>query len=45
MRVPGQLEDDMETLVSLGQFFVGVGLLLIGVAALWFVTVYSEKKE
>jgi hypothetical protein len=34
----------MAALALLGQFFVGVGLLLLGVAALWFVTVYSEKK-
>jgi hypothetical protein len=35
----------MEFLASLGQFFVGVGLLLLGSAAIWFVSVYSEKKE
>jgi hypothetical protein len=35
----------MGTLALLGQFFVGVGLLLLGVAALWFVSVYAEKKE
>ena len=35
----------METLALLGQFFVGVGLLLIGSAAIWFVTIYAEKKE
>ena len=34
----------MGTLALLGQFFVGIGLLLLGVAALWFVSVYSEKK-
>lgn len=34
----------MGSLAILGQFFVGVGILLLGVAALWFVTVYSEKK-
>jgi hypothetical protein len=33
----------MATLAVLGQFFIGVGLLLIGCAALWFVTVYAEK--
>ena len=37
-------EGSMETLVNLGQFFSGVGIMLLGVAALWFVTVYSEKK-
>jgi len=35
----------METLALLGQFFVGVGLLLLGVGVLWFVSVYQEKKE
>lgn len=35
----------METLALLGQFFVGVALLLLGVAAIWFVSVYSDKKE
>lgn len=35
----------METLVMLGQFFIGVGLLLIGSAAIWFVSVYAEKNE
>lgn len=35
----------METLVILGQFFVGVGILLLGCAALWFVTVYSDKND
>jgi hypothetical protein len=40
-----EMEDDMETLALLGQFFAGVGLLLLGIAAIWFVSVYSEKKE
>jgi hypothetical protein len=35
----------MGSLAILGQFFIGVGILLLGVAALWFVTVYSEKKK
>ena len=35
----------MEILALLGQFLLGVGVLLLGVAALWFVTVYSEKNE
>jgi hypothetical protein len=35
----------MEVLAILGKFFVGVGLLLLGSAAIWFVAVYSEKKE
>ena len=32
----------METLASFGQFLVGVGILLMGVGVLWFVTIYSE---
>ncbi len=37
----------METLALLGQFLGGIGFLLIGVSALWFVSEYSknEKKE
>ena len=35
----------MDNLVSLGQFFSGVGVLLLGCAALWFVTVYESKKD
>jgi len=35
----------MEILALLGQFFVGVGLLLLGAAAIWFVSVYADKKE
>jgi len=35
----------VEILTILGQFFVGVGLLLLGVAALLFVTVYNKNKE
>lgn len=35
----------MANLVSLGQFLSGVGVLLLGLAALWFVTVYNEKKK
>ena len=37
-------EDEMSIFPALGQFFVGVGLLLIGCAAIWFVAIYSEKK-
>jgi hypothetical protein len=37
-------EGDMEALAMLGQFLVGVGLLLLGLAALWFVSVYNERK-
>jgi hypothetical protein len=35
----------MEILAILGQFFVGLGVLLLGSAAIWFVTIYSEKNE
>jgi hypothetical protein len=35
----------MEMLALLGQFFLGIGVLLLGVAALKFVTVYSEEKK
>jgi hypothetical protein len=35
----------METLVPLGQFPSGLGVLLLGCAALWFVTVCDEKKS
>ena len=35
----------MEILALLGQFFVGIGVLLLGSAAIWFVTIYAEKNE
>jgi hypothetical protein len=35
----------MGALAILGQFFVGLGLLLLGLAALWFVSVYAGSKE
>jgi len=34
----------MAILAILGQFFIGLGVLLIGLAALWFVSVYGSKK-
>jgi hypothetical protein len=34
----------MGALAVLGQFFLGVGVLLLGVAAAWFVSVYSTRK-
>jgi hypothetical protein len=34
----------MGFLTILGEFFVGLGVLLIGLAALWFVSVYGSKK-
>jgi multisubunit Na+/H+ antiporter MnhB subunit len=40
-----EMEDENGTLALLGQFFVGIGLLLLGLAAIWFVSVYNEKKE
>ena len=35
----------MGTLMGLGQFFIGIGVMLLGVAAVWFVSVYSSKKS
>jgi hypothetical protein len=35
----------MEILAILGQFFIGLGVLLLGVSAIWFVTIYSEKND
>jgi hypothetical protein len=35
----------MEILVILGEFFIGLGLLLLGLAAIWFVSVYAEKNN
>jgi len=40
-----KLEDEMEILALLGQFFVGIGLLLLGIAAIWFVSVYNDKEK
>ena len=39
------MESNMQFLAILGQFFIGVGVLLLGCAAIWFVTIYSEKNE
>ncbi len=39
------MEDEMEILALLGQFFVGIGLLLLGSAAIWFVSVYNDKEK
>lgn len=33
----------MEILAILGQFFLGVGVMLIGCAAMLYVTVYSKN--
>ena len=38
-------EDAMEMLVMLGQAAAGLGIFLLGLAAMWFVSVYSSKKE
>ncbi len=35
----------MEKLVMLGQAATGLGVLLMGFAALWFVSVYQEKNK
>jgi len=35
----------METFVMLGQAMAGLGVFFMGLAALWFVSVYNEKKE
>ena len=35
----------MYILTILGQFFIGLGIMLFGVAAIWFVTIYAEKNE
>ena len=35
----------MEILAQLGQFFTGIGLFLLGLAAIWFVADYMNKKE
>ena len=39
------MEDDMQNLVLLGQAALGLGVFFMGVAALWFVSVYQEKKK
>lgn len=35
----------MEVLAILGKFFIGVGVMLLGCAAIWFVIIYSEKNK
>jgi len=35
----------MEQLLVVAQFFSGVGIFFLGIGALWFVSVYKEKKE
>lgn len=38
-------EDDMQNLVMLGQAALGTGVFFMGVAALWFVSIYQAKKK
>jgi hypothetical protein len=38
-------EDDMQNLVMLGQAALGLGVFFMGLAALWFVSVYQNKKD
>ena len=35
----------MQNLVMLGQAATGLGVLLMGLAALWFVASYQEKQK
>jgi len=35
----------MQNLVMLGQAALGLGVFFIGVAALWFVSIYQEKNK
>jgi hypothetical protein len=39
------MEGDMEVLALMGQAAGGFGLFLFGIAAIWFVSVYLQKKE
>jgi hypothetical protein len=39
------MEDDVEQLELLGEFLGGLGILFLGLAAFWFVSVYQQKKE
>lgn len=34
----------MENLASLGIFFAGLGLLLLGSGLIWFISVWSKRK-
>jgi len=34
----------MENLASLGVFFAGFGILLLGCGLMWFISVWSKKK-
>jgi hypothetical protein len=46
------MEDDMENLVWIGQFwggsfgfFGGLGVFFMGIGVLWFISVYKEKEK
>jgi hypothetical protein len=39
------MEDGMEQLAVIAQFFGGLGIFFMGVGVLWFVSVYKERKE
>ncbi len=39
------MEDDMGNLMMLGQAVGGLGIFFLGVAALWFVSVYKDKEK
>lgn len=44
-RIDALKGDDMHNLVMLGQAAIGLGVLLMGLAALWFVYVYQQKND
>jgi hypothetical protein len=35
----------MGTLAVLGQFFMGIGVMLLGLAAVWWVAVCASRKD
>ena len=35
----------MEALGTIGIFFAGLGVLLLGCGLMWFVSIYSEKNK
>jgi hypothetical protein len=39
------MEDGMDKLVMLGQAATGLGVLFMGFAAMWFVSVYQDKNK
>lgn len=44
-RIDALKGDEMQNLVMLGQAAIGLGVLLMGLAALWFVSVYQQKND